>query len=268
MTTPNSDSMDDAYPRVYRRYDLGGRGWYEYDPEHKTAEATDDVPFKFFITHPSSSPYARNGLKVVHLCSPTLIATVKRCLPFVDNSLDYDEEEEEEDEYGYDPSYYSPSHLEVDARTLVAHQDVLQTELMRLKGQVHDLEGTTVHPEAKSTSPFDSESSTDNDDESTEDQAVGTTSNEINELNKLLYCLDKEFASIKRRYKALLEKKSITYDLLWLLFRRDCVITFKDPDSDLVIAGEVTGSSYVKNSMEPYFAIVARYVNYSGKQFH
>jgi hypothetical protein len=253
MKTPSCDIIDGAYRRVYQAYDQQKYGWYEYDPEHKTC-SQEDVLFNYFINHPSSAHWARNGLKVLELCSPALIATVKRCLPFVDKSFDYDEDEDEDD----DTVEYATPHLEVDARTLVAHVDVLQAELARLQEQAEELQRNPVNTEVKATTGPQRESSTDISVEYTEHQPFDTTLTKgVSELDKLLRCLHTEFAATKRRYTALLDKRAITYDLLWWLFWRGRVITFMDPNSDLLIAGQITSSSY-KKDYRPYFNIQVR----------
>jgi len=62
---------------------------------------------------------------------------------------------------------------------------------------------------------------------------------EVLHLQKLLSFLDTEFAPTKQKFEELLSGKSITYDLLWCLFRLDNVISFKDPESGLTMAGQV-----------------------------
>ena len=52
-----------------------------------------------------------------------------------------DELEDEYEDEDYDDIDYAAPHLQVDARTLVAHEDILQEELLRLQKQFEILQG-------------------------------------------------------------------------------------------------------------------------------
>jgi len=58
-------------------------------------------------------------------------------------------------------------------------------------------------------------------------------------LQKLLNFLEKEFAPTRQRLNDLLASNDMKFSLLWCLFRLGSVITFKDYDSGLNMAGEV-----------------------------
>jgi hypothetical protein len=58
-------------------------------------------------------------------------------------------------------------------------------------------------------------------------------------LEKLLTYLDTEFAPTKQKLADLLANNDIKFNLLWCLYRLGDVITFKDRESGLTMAGEV-----------------------------
>lgn len=58
-------------------------------------------------------------------------------------------------------------------------------------------------------------------------------------LQKLLNFLDSEFSPTRQKLNDLLENNDMKFDLLWCLFRLGSVITFKDYESSLTMAGEV-----------------------------
>ena len=68
---------------------------------------------------------------------------------------------------------------------------------------------------------------------------------EILHLRELVTFLDEEFGSQSLKMDILLQKKSITFDLLWHLFPAGSEIGFKDCSSDLPCAGKV----YLANLM-------------------
>ena len=253
----HSEIINAAYRRVYRRYD-SRIGWVEYDPEIKT-HVENDVLFYYILNHPSSFRWTTHGLKVVDVVSPVLWATLKRCLPFLDRSLDVDEDDDEE----YDDDITSSIHFSVDARTLVAHEDVLQVELSRLQEKIENLHGTK-HAENVTCVDNLTKDSTQTSDSS----LAASLATEIDQLKKLLSCLETEFANTKNRLNALLSKKSITFDLLWFLFRRGRTVTFADPDSGLLVAGKITSSSYDKDSIPLSFKINVQYIDYSGEALY
>lgn len=91
---------------------------------------------------------------------------------------------------------------------------------------------------------------------------------QIDHLEKLMRCLDIEFATTKQKFDDLLSNKEITYNLLWCLFRQDSVVTFDDPESDLIMAGRITGTTYHESAYQKGFRITVRYINYNGTTFH
>jgi len=58
-------------------------------------------------------------------------------------------------------------------------------------------------------------------------------------LQKLLNFLETEFAPTRQKLKDLLENNDMKFGLLWCLFRLGSVVTFKDHESSLIMAGEV-----------------------------
>lgn len=58
-------------------------------------------------------------------------------------------------------------------------------------------------------------------------------------LQKLLNFLEKEFAPTRQKLSDLLATNDMKFSLLWCLFRLGSVITFKDYESGLNMAGEV-----------------------------
>lgn len=64
-------------------------------------------------------------------------------------------------------------------------------------------------------------------------------------LQKLLNFLDKEFSPLRRKLNDLLQGNDIQFNLLWCLFRLGSVITFKDHESGLNMAGEVISQNYI-----------------------
>ena len=58
-------------------------------------------------------------------------------------------------------------------------------------------------------------------------------------LQKLINFLKKEFEPVRNKVNDLLSSGDIQFSLLWCLFRLGSVISFKDHESGLVMAGEV-----------------------------
>lgn len=58
-------------------------------------------------------------------------------------------------------------------------------------------------------------------------------------LQKLVNFLESEFSPIRKKLNDLLENNDMKFDLLWCLFRLGSVVTFKDHESSLTMAGEV-----------------------------
>lgn len=196
---------------------------------------------------------------------------------FVYNIPDEDDEDDDDD-YEEETSQY----LEIDAKTLVAHDELLKAELLRLKEQLDEfddletigdkelngLEGADLTPTAVDASV----ESTLN--VNTKDHGSSLKSNstglraQIDNLQKLMRCLDTEFAPTKQKFRDLVAKREITYDLLWCLFRQDNVVTFNDPESDLIMAGRITCTAYHEMINQKSFRITVQYIDYNGTTLH
>ena len=79
--------------------------------------------------------------------------------------------------------------------------------------------------------------------ETTESETVVLTADILRlqtlHLEKLLKFLEKEFAPTRQKLNNLLLSNDMKFSLLWCLFRLGSVITFKDYESGLNMAGEV-----------------------------
>ena len=62
---------------------------------------------------------------------------------------------------------------------------------------------------------------------------------QVEHLEKLLRFLNSDFAATRQKLLDLLANSEIKFNLLWCLFRLGSVITFKDYESGLTMAGEV-----------------------------
>jgi hypothetical protein len=101
---------------------------------------------------------------------------------------------------------------------------------------------------------------------------------QILHLQKLLAYLDTEFAPTKQKMLDLLANNDIKFSLLWCLFRLGSVITFKDYQTGLTMAGEVhpipaltqiTSAEYMRRGEnQEFFEINARYIDYNGSCFY
>ena len=76
----------------------------------------------------------------------------------------------------------------------------------------------------------------------TDEDAVGVTvlRLQVQHLEKLTKFLEKEFGPTRQKLKDLAATGEIKFNLLWALFRLGSVITFRDNESGLVMAGEVS----------------------------
>jgi len=255
MATTQSEIIGGAYKRVHKRFDPLRCAWEDYEPDSKKSDL-EGVVFNFIYNQQSASPYAKVGSpKVVEVLSPALKNTLKRCLPFVDAAVDSD---------------VTGPNLEVDARTLAAHEEMLHLELLRLQSKLEKKQETSSDEEVDinkraSLTTFNPENENTLDtDEVDQTEETSSTAVEIDHLKKLLFCIDTEFSSTKRRFKDLIGKRDITYDLLWWLFPQDCVIIFKDPASELIIAGRITASFYQTSQAQKYFSITVKYIDNDG----
>jgi hypothetical protein len=62
---------------------------------------------------------------------------------------------------------------------------------------------------------------------------------QVQHLEKLTKFLEKEFAPTRQKLKDLAATGEIKFNLLWALYRLGSVITFRDNESGLIMAGEV-----------------------------
>jgi hypothetical protein len=110
--------------------------------------------------------------------------------------------------------------------------------------------------------------------------SASTLKLQVLHLEKLLNYLDTEFAPTKQKLADLLANNDIKFNLLWCLYRLGDVITFKDRDSGLTMAGEVppllriqliqiTSAEYMRRGdAQEFFDISVRYIDYNGSSFY
>ena len=83
--------------------------------------------------------------------------------------------------------------------------------------------------------------------ETTESETITITADilrlQVQHLEKLLKFLESEFGPTRQKLNDLLENNDMKFSLLWCLFRLGSVITFKDYESGLTMAGEVFPST-------------------------
>ena len=88
-------------------------------------------------------------------------------------------------------------------------------------------------------------------------------------LSKLITFLAREFAPTSQKLKELLSSGDIKFSLLWCLFRLGSVISYKDYESGLTMAGEITSADYMRRGdSQEYFEIHTRYIDYNGQCFY
>jgi len=115
---------------------------------------------------------------------------------------------------------------------------------------------------------------------------VQSLSQQVLHLQKLVDFLHDEFGPTRQKLNDLLENNDIKFGLLWCLFRLGSVITFKDHESGLNMAGEVpttsaqplhlriltleiTSAEYMRRGdQQEYFEIHVRYIDYNGSTFY
>jgi hypothetical protein len=247
MAATGSESRSGAYKRVHKRFDPSRCVWEDYEPDSKKSDL-EGVVFNFIYNQHSTSPYARAGApKVVEVLSWDLRNTLKRCLPFVDTSVDDD---------------VTCPNLEVDARTLAVHEEDLQVELLRLQKKLETNQTTSSEEELVVQKRGNLASLPSNEGATIVDTAATATG--IDHLKQLLFCIGTEFSSTKRRFKDLVSDGAITYDLLWWLLPQNSVITFNDPASELIIAGRITAGNYQSNHAGKYFTVTVKYIDNDG----
>jgi hypothetical protein len=113
-----------------------------------------------------------------------------------------------------------------------------------LNGDSTDNEATAVNTPDRSITPK-VETETEPQDNS-EDVAISAEMLRVRilHLEKLLRFLEAEFAPTRQKLIDLLVNGDIKFGLLWCLFRLGSVISFKDYESGLVMAGEVSHSIF------------------------
>lgn len=88
-------------------------------------------------------------------------------------------------------------------------------------------------------------------------------------LSKLLNFLETEYSPVRQKLNELLVHNDIKFNLLWCLFRLGSVITFKDHESGIVMAGEITSADYMRRGdHQEYFEIHVRYIDFNGSCFY
>lgn len=106
-----------------------------------------------------------------------------------------------------------------------------------------DSDSTAVNTPNGSATPTTKESSVTVITETVKDDSpveASTLRLQVQHLEKLIKFLDKEFAPTRQKLKDLAVTGEIKFSLLWALFRLGGVITFRDNESGLVMAGEVS----------------------------
>jgi len=88
-------------------------------------------------------------------------------------------------------------------------------------------------------------------------------------LSKLVKFLETEYDPVRQKLNELLAHNDIKFNLLWCLFRLGSVITFKDHESGIVMAGEITSADYMRRGdHQEYFEIHVRYIDFNGSCFY
>jgi hypothetical protein len=89
-------------------------------------------------------------------------------------------------------------------------------------------------------------------------------------LDKLVTFLKSEFIPLRQKMEKFKIAGEIDFSHLWGLFHKGVVISFKDSESDAMMAGVITSTSYanhVSQSELDCFEISARYVSHNGHDF-
>ena len=102
-----------------------------------------------------------------------------------------------------------------------------------------DNDSTAVNTPGSSTPLPKAVSTTPDQAESTLEPTAGDLRLQTQHLQKLLNFLETEFAPTRQKLHDLLENNDMKFGLLWCLFRLGSVITFKDHEAGLTMAGEV-----------------------------
>jgi len=102
-----------------------------------------------------------------------------------------------------------------------------------------DNDSTAVNTPGSSTPLPKTVSTTPDQTESTLEPTAGDLRLQTQHLQKLLNFLETEFAPTRQKLHDLLENNDMKFGLLWCLFRLGSVVTFKDHEAGLTMAGEV-----------------------------
>jgi len=142
-----------------------------------------------------------------------------------------------------------------------------------LNGDSADSDVTAVNtPDRSSTPKIDADAEKKEDPNAAETE-VELTAEAIRlrvlHLEKLIRFLSNEFAPTRQKLNDLLVSGDIKFGLLWCLFRLGSVISFKDYESGLVMAGEITSADYMRRGdQQEYFEIHVRSIDYNGSCFY
>jgi hypothetical protein len=118
-------------------------------------------------------------------------------------------------------------------QTSLTDSDVEKVKMVN--GDSLDSDATAVNTPQGTSTPKPAEEAT----EATETITAETVRLQILHLEKLLKFLEVEFQPTRQKLNDLLASNDIKFNLLWCLFRLGGVITFKDHESGLLMAGEV-----------------------------
>lgn len=153
-------------------------------------------------------------------------------------------------------------YIEIHAKKLFVHEDLVKAELIQLKAKLDGVnEMETMNDEESKRTDLTMEIDTYVDKESAHNTTSTELCEQIDHLEKLLRCLEIEFAPIKSKFEVLSANGEITYNLLCCLFRQDTVVTYEDPDSGLIMGGIVTSTAYVQECRRKYFNVTVGYLH-------
>lgn len=245
--------IDNVYRRIHKQYNPQ-KGTYEIFKAASKQEGKDQS-ILFNVLYHKASPQMRLEAQVfVELKSQFLVALVTRCMRHVlevKGSYDYDYD-------GYEEGILNE--YQVDAKKLFGNIDILRDELVRLQTTASDTEEIQCSQKGEHIQES----------ESTELEPASATklTVQVNELQKLIRCLEREFASTQQRFNELAANDEIAYDLLWYLFPQNQLVTYKDPDSDLTIAGQTIATGYRDNGQMQQFEITVQFIDFNGEFLH
>lgn len=98
--------------------------------------------------------------------------------------------------------------------------------------------------------------------------SVGEDSVDIGSVNELLHFIERAYSSTAERLHSLLDRKEITYDLLWALFKPNAVIYTICPGTEQPMCVRLSAGIEKRPSNRPdHYALECRYFDYDGKIF-